>query len=318
MNYISIKSIKTSLLMVLAIFVISSCEDESKAPIVTFDTAGHGAYPRLVSETGERNVDLFDIPSSRYTYTIEFVDDEKGALVTEYFLELEYVDINGVNSKAPFEFKRFSAAEFETNADGFKGISDIAIIATELISASGITNAQLNSSDVFRLTGTVITKSGQVFKGSNASASVQGASFRGHFDFSLPAVCPSDLAGTHTYSTIGWCGSGPTTGSVTWVTESAGVYSIVDGKYDMGAYDACYGDGTVGSGAAYPEGNLRIQDICNTLSWVGASQWGEIYTFNSVTVNGAVLTLDWVNDYGEAGVSSITREGGANWPALTK
>ncbi len=123
-------------------------------------------------------------------------------------------------------------------------------------------------------------------------------------------LCPSDLAGTHTYSTVGWCG-GPWTGTTTWVTESTGVYSISDGDYAFGAYHACYSPT-----ATLPGGNLRIKDICNTLSWVGASRWGEVYWFNSVTVNGADLILDWENDYGEAGVATITREGGANCPPL--
>ena len=70
---------------------------------------------------------------------------------------------------------------------------------------------------------------------------------------------------------------------------------------------------------------LKIAKCVKTLdgSWtcklevVGlGGRWGETYTFNNLTVDGKSLTIDWVNDYGEGGITTLTRTDGKNWPAL--
>lgn len=298
--------------MTLAVFVVFSCEDPDKAPIVTFDSAGHGAYPRLVEEIGERNVDLFNLSSTQYQYSVEFVDEKKGGNVAEYILTLDYIDANDASkSVSDIQFRSWSAGDFSPSAEGYKGVANVVVKATDMIAAAGRTEADIESSDQFNIRGTLIMKDGAVFTGVNSSAAVQGAAFRGHFDFELPAICPSNLAGTHAYSTIPWCDATVTeTGSVTWTATSSGVYGLSD--FSMGAYFPCYGPT-----ATLPGGSLKIQDICNRIFPTGTSRWGETYWFNSVSVSGADLTIDWENDYGEAGVTTLTREGGANWPALT-
>ena len=61
-----------------------------------------------------------------------------------------------------------------------------------------------------------------------------------------------------------------------------------------------------------------MQDACGILSPTGASQWSEVYEFNDVSMaNGnADLIIDWVNDYGESGVSTLNNWSGGNWPDL--
>lgn len=121
--------------------------------------------------------------------------------------------------------------------------------------------------------------------------------------------CPSALAGTYAYSTVGWCG-GSATGTVTWTAAAGARYTLDD--FSMGAYDACYG-----AGSTLPGGTLAIADVCGRLSPVGLSRWGEVYTFNSVTVanGGTDLIIDWVNDYAESGVSTLSRTDGTFWPS---
>lgn len=301
--------------------VVASCADENLKPIVTFDDAGHGAYVRLVSEVGERSVDFFDIPNSQYEYSVDFVDEKAGTLVATYLVELTYEDVNGTDSQGPIEYKTYAASAFTTSEAGFKAVDNVVIKATEMLTALGLTEADVSQADKFIINGSIIMTNGNVHKGSNSSATIHGAAFQGHFDVTLAVVCPSSLEGTHTYvGTAGWCGAADyvaTAGTTVWVAEANGVFSVEDGDYSFGAYDGCYGDGTPESGQSWPEGNLRINDLCNTLFWTGASQWGEIYTFDAVSVSGAELTLTWHNDYGEGGTSIITREGGANWPPLT-
>jgi len=299
--------IKIALAMVSVLFFVSACEDPDAAPIVTFDSAGHGGYPRLISESGSRNIDLFNVSGSSYGYSIEFVDESKGDDVAEYILNLEYIDATGENTVSPaVEYLRVPASSFTVSAEGFKSIADVTLPATALLSAIGLSEADLDAADVFHMTGTVVMKNGDVFTGVNSSASVEGSAFRGHFDFSMPAICPSNLGGTHDYSTVGWCG-GTITGTTTWVDNGDGHYSVAD--FSFGAYTECYNTSTT------PDGNLEIYDFCNKLSPLGADQWGDSYIYNSVVVAGNQLTIDWINTYGEAGVTTFTREGGADWPA---
>ena len=78
-------------------------------------------------------------------------------------------------------------------------------------------------------------------------------------------------------------------------------------------FRSCYGGWT-----GVPAGTLKVQDACGILSPTGSSQWGELYWFNDVSVanSNADLTIDWENDYGEAGVSTLSNWSGGAWPDL--
>ena len=295
------------------ILFFASCADEDLAPIITFDAAGKGAYPRLISE-GVRDINLFDIGNSAYVYTVEFVDVEQGSLVSTYDLQFTFEDnnpdIGGDTSQGPNPFRSFSSSEFTTNSGGFQGIENITITTAELLAAAGMTEADLGPGDIFRIAGTVTTTDGQTFAADNSSASVRGAAFRGHFDFNLAAACPSELAGTYESITVDtWCGSDqvPTTSSVTFTATATG-FDVDD--FSFGAYDLCYGPDS-----ARPLGNLRVLEICNVVEITGASQWGEVYTWSDLTIDGEVLQFTWINDFGEGGTHQVINPGG--WPPLT-
>lgn len=124
------------------------------------------------------------------------------------------------------------------------------------------------------------------------------------------------LAGTFDVTTNAWCGN-TFSGQFTWVDDGNDFYSVDGGDFSYGGYDACYGDGTPGSAGAVPAGNLQIRHVGSNLEPVGTSQWGETYWFNSVTTDGgSSLTIDWANDYGEAGITTLTRTDGLIWDDL--
>lgn len=300
------------LALALSVFFLASCADENLKPIITFDDAGKGAYPRLISE-GDRDINLFDIGNSAYTYSVEFVDLEQGNLVASYDLVVEFEDNNpdnGDNSAGPVALRSYSASDFSSNADGFKALENITVSANDVMSAVGMTADLLGPGDVFKVRGSVTTTDGSVFAASNSSPSVKGAAFRGHFDYNMAASCPTTLDGTYDVITTNtWCGSGdvPYNNQVTFTISSTG-YDITD--FSFGAYDLCYG-----ATSARPLGSLRFLDICNTIEIVGASQWGEIYTWTNFMVNGTEMSFDWTNDYGEGGSSTVINPSG--WPPLT-
>lgn len=288
-----------------------SCADPDLGPVLTFDIAGKGAYIRLIEE-GDRGINLFDISGSTYTYSVEFVDLEKGGLVSEYNLDLTYTDAdpsNGDKSTGPIRLRSYSASDFEDLPSGFKGVTNITVTADDVIKAAGLTNSDISAGDRFRVDGSLVLNDGSVFSFDNSSAAVRGSAFLAHFRFDMIASCPTELAGTYDINvTATWCGdnSGTPSKQVTWTLLADG-YEVDD--FSFGAYDNCYG-----VGSTLPGGNLRIVDVCNKISITGASRWGEIYTWSNLAVNGEVLSFDWVNDYGEGGSAEVIKPGG--WPPL--
>lgn len=300
----------TGKISIAAAFLILAfgCTDLDRTPLVTFDTVGKGAFPRLVGETA-RDINLFDIEGSKYIYTIEFVDAEQGNLVSQYTLEMRYEDAEGENTTGFLEFRNWSSSEFETLGNGFIGLTNITITALELVAAVGIKADDLSATDFFEFRSKIVTTDGRVFSAYNSSATVQGPAFRSHFDFRLSVSCPTDLAGTYKVNVKdSWCGSVadfPET-QVTWTWTPSG-YRVDD--FSFGAYDNCYGPGSL-----RPLGDLRIVDVCNIIFIRGTSQWGEIYTWSNLAVNGEVLSFNWFNDYGEWGAAEVINPQG--WPPL--
>jgi len=122
-------------------------------------------------------------------------------------------------------------------------------------------------------------------------------------------ACASALAGTYDYTTEGWCGE-TSTGQATWTEVGPGTYEIDDWSY--GSYPACYGGFMAASW-----GELQLVDVCNQISINGLDNYSETWTFPSITVDGADLTLSWRNTYmDEAGTTTLTRTDGTEWPPL--
>ncbi len=134
--------------------------------------------------------------------------------------------------------------------------------------------------------------------------------------FRLQVACPSDLGGTYSYSTTNIvagaggnaaaCG-GTVTGTGT-LTESAttnGVYTISDASF--GQFACAWGD-------TPPGGTLRLNDLCNVLSFTGADKYGDNYTISVVSVTATTLVFDWTNTYNDGGRTTLTRTDAKTWP----
>jgi hypothetical protein len=143
---------------------------------------------------------------------------------------------------------------------------------------------------------------------------------------SAEVKCTSVLGGLYNAVTTGggvYGGSTPCSnvweGQVEFIEGDGGVYDVfaydaahekgvVEADMSMGAYWACYSPTT-----ALPLGDLKIVDFCNTLSYTGTSQWGEVYTFSKVESSGSSLTIEWSNSYGEAGSTVLTTTDGSDF-----
>lgn len=283
----------------------SSCADPDLAPIITFDQAGKGAYVRLVEKT-DALINLLDIPGSTFTYSVEFVDLERGALVSEYRLDVVYQDKNaenGDNSTGPQQLRSFSAGEFLDTPRGYKGLNDITLTADEVIRAAGIDATTILAGDNFLVKGTLTLQDGSTFTFDNSSNAVNGSAFQGFFDFSMPAGCPSDLAATHDYSSSDMFCAGTVDGQVTIEPLGAGVYVFDD--WSFGAYVFCYNFDNTGNW-----GGIQFQDVCKVVEIPAAvDAFGDTWTFEQ-SFAGEEWTIKWVNTYGEFGTAIVKQPGG--------
>jgi hypothetical protein len=123
--------------------------------------------------------------------------------------------------------------------------------------------------------------------------------------------CPSDLGGTFVTTNTnlsaptGEAEAGPITGEVTFTDNGGGSYLISDASF--GGWIGLYGPDNIATG-------LSLTDVCGQLSLSGVDQYGEIFTYSDLVVDGANLSLHWENDYGEFGDVVITRTDGTEWP----
>ena len=199
------------------------------------------------------------------------------------------------------------------NSDGYLS-SDISLPFTGALAAVGATAADIDGGAYFRYHFTITKKDGTVFTNDNTGPNMKSSNaIRALFYLDVAIVCPSALEGTFNTVTVGWCGLTSSQMSFEWVKAGAeNLYSVVDGDFSYGAYFTCYGGWT-----GKPMGNLKVQDACGILSPTGASQWSEVYMFNDVDLSSdrTTLVIDWINDYGEAGVTDMTNWSGGLWPA---
>ena len=291
------------LAMIAVLCFTLSCEDEDRLPLVVLTTVEKGAYPRLIDET-DKLINLFDVSGSSYTYNIDFVDEEGGALVAEYILDLVYNPVSG-SDVGPNEFLKLTSADFKPGESGFLQAPTITINGPEAISAAGLSADQVNPGDQFNFVGRIVLTDGRVFSQSNSSATVVGSAFRGHFNFTMPAGCPSDLTGTFDYVTTDiWCAAWdgtPVTGQVTIEDLGGGKYEFND--WAFGSYGPCYGGGSAG-------GDLNFTEVCSEVSFTGfTDSFSDTWTYVS-EINGEEWTIQWSNTYGEAATSVITFPGG--------
>lgn len=314
------KNIKYSIYSLFLVFVAFSCAKEP-LPFETFDDMAKGAFSRLLSTDGGTYI-FTDPGNSSFSFDLEYYSENNGGEVAsnEWFVRHRN-NATGVISDAAM-IGSASSSSFGKDAKSGLPTSSFTFTMNEALDAMGLTIADVNGGDDFIFDGFVVMNDGRRFGPDNTGGSIQGGGgFDGKFRFIKSLLCPSTLAGVFDYSTVTWCDGTVVEGVTAWKDEGDGVYTVynVDAPDDAeaadfayGAYFPCYGDD-----ATLPGGTLQVQDACNIIKPIGQSRWSEVYEFLSVSVAGPVLTIDWNNDYGEGGLTTLTRQDGTDWPPLT-
>lgn len=295
------------LALLVATFGLFSCADESKKPILTYEQTTKGGYAKLI-EQSDKLINVLNettINSSKYTYSVEFVDLQNGALLTEYKLDLTYENAAG-DIKEAKSFMSWGQGDLTDGPNGLRALLSIEITAPQMLQALSLTPADLGPGDKFIFEGYVTLDDGNTYGFANSSAAVNGTAFGGHFNFTLPAACPSDLTGSYAYESSDYHCSGTTSGTVEIVGQGGGVYNFSD--WSFGSYPVCYG---------FIANNvpLTFTDVCTDVAFTGfVDIYGDTWDFTGSSIVGNEWTIKWVNTYGEFGTGVVKYPGGADWP----
>lgn len=291
----------------VAVLFASSCEDPDAEPVVTFDSATKGAYPRLLTESDDL-MNLYELDTCAYVYSVEFSDIEKGALVDQYVLMLEYETDNESLAFGPAEFRTYSTEDFEVNENGYVGISNVTLTSSDLLEAAGLEESDLNPWENFNITSKLILKDGSEYSSDNSSSTIESSAFRGHFDYSLPINCYSDLTGSFSYTSVSWCGK-TYSGTVEIESVSDWVYGFND--WSFGGYLNCYTyDEDVEDSDKVATG-LEFTETCGVVEFTSLEDSeGDVWEITS-SIDGEEWTISYNNPtYGETGTVVITWPGG--------
>jgi hypothetical protein len=285
---IILNNISKALIIMTLVMGFFSCEDPDKAPVIVFETATKGSYPRLVSdsESGSTLINPNALSSTGYGYAVEFVDETKGVDVESYELSATYKGTTTV-------VRSYSQSEFTTNADGFRQATVESITLEEIQDITGPLTVA-NVGDVLAFSGAV-NKGGNSYTSANSSSTVQGAAFRAHFTFNMPVSCPSDMyVGEVNYVadySIGWDGATKgVSGTTSIVDNSGGSFDFAD--WSFGGYDAFYGCCT-------PSGTFGFTDVCGEVTFVteAVDSYGDQWEFHfNLDASKTVLNV-WGSNY---------------------
>lgn len=310
-------------LLVGMLTLFTACTDfvEPRIPYSEFDT---GLYLRTTARTST-SFNFFDLANSRFTITIEAVDEQLGATLENVEVRvrrrrlipgvgLQFVPAAGAGGAVnDVLITTLNRSNFAPVPDSRFPRATINITAPETFTRLGITAAQVNGGDIFEFRLVARDNKGRVFNDVNASSDIKGGLFYSSpFLYNVGVVCPSDLAGTYRAVNVGATGpigscSGPVETQVTLtLVPNTTQYTVSDGTF---GYWSCIGDTWDPA-----RSSVRITDSCGLLSMAGTDKYGDSYTMQFVSSTPTQLTFIWRNSYNESGTVTLFANAGKPWP----
>ena len=266
------KNITYLLGLILVLGVISSCtKEEDENPFASIEPQG------AVVSVGNLQSDFFNLTDPDNA-GVTFDLTTKGETVNSVTL------LQSTKGAAPVEL---------TTVSSFP--ATVSVSLADIMASSGLTIDDLAPGDqtVFSFAN-VGTPSGTYPSGSSLT---------------ILMACPSDLAGTYSYSSSNMFCDGTMEGEVELIANGGGVYTFND--WSFGAYPLCY-DGFV----AESWGTLTFTDECGEVFFSGdTDNYGDTWTFSS-SLEGTEWTITWENTYGERGTTVLTNPDG--WPFVLR
>jgi len=307
---INSNNITKALILGLLVMLSYSCADPDEKPILTFDDALKGSYPRVTATTGAALVNPNDLASSSYSYSVEFVDETNGADVTEYKFTMSY---NG-GSEVDMPGRTYTPTNFTKNADGYMSMDVPAFTAAELsgLASVTVTFANADAGDFFTVH-SYLSKGGMIFSNNNKSSTITGPAFAGLFNTNVPIACPSDMyTGVVAYSSdLYWAGFGAAATAtginlgdaypVSIIEDSPGSFTFSD--WSFGGYQTVYGCCTA-------NGYFKFTDLCGVVTFgkTASDSYGDPWEMKYfMAADNVTLTVaSYGSAYDENAIATIT------------
>lgn len=185
---------KIAFLLVAATMVMfTGCKDEEAGPVIDFGTLPLGAFPRL-QQLDFAEFDLADLTGSVYQHTVDFVDGNASADISEYVILVAFDDNNPDNGDLSTDFAEYDRINVasltdvdpETGNKTFTLTIPFSDVAT-FVGAGGA--GDVISGDRFQFRTELIKTDGRVFNSVNSTPAVTNA-FEGIWNWNVNATCP--------------------------------------------------------------------------------------------------------------------------------
>lgn len=187
-------------MLVGMMMMFTSCTDfvEPRIPYTDFNT---GLYLRTLARQST-SFDLFNLGTSRFEIDIEAVDADGGRSIQNVVVSVrhrrlipgvgnQYIPSGTATQVNDVVVKTLSASEFSSNPESRFIGSKITVTTPEVLTALGMTQAQVQARDVFEFRLEATDVNGRVFNDVNASPDVKGGLFYASpFLYPVEVVCP--------------------------------------------------------------------------------------------------------------------------------
>jgi len=195
------KILKYSLGMLVGMMIVfTSCTDfvEPRIPYSEFNT---GLYLRTLARQST-SFDLFNLGTARFEIDIEVVDGDGGNTIQEVVVSVrhrrlipgvgnQFIPAGTATQVNDVVIKTLSASEFSSNPDSRFIGSKVLVTTPEVLTALGMTQAQVEARDVFEFRLEARDVNGRIFNDINASPDVRGGLFyQSPFFYAVEVVCP--------------------------------------------------------------------------------------------------------------------------------
>lgn len=171
--------------VLLALFLMQSCETELKTIDEVYNSIERGAILRTV-EIINPTFD-FNNTSSQWIITVEAQDVEDGKLLSEIRVYSTFV--NNGTAEAEVMVKTIPATGFTIGPFGFPR-GDIVVSLQEVLDKSGLKPGDFKSSDSFTIRLESVLKDGRTFTSTNTVGTITGGSFfSSPFQYSVQFFC---------------------------------------------------------------------------------------------------------------------------------
>ncbi len=323
------KKIRFLYILLAGIFIIPSCTDDEKLN-QNFPLNGltNGAFVRTLLPVISNSANFFDLENAKYEVNIEVNDG--GVQFTDLEVFVRYVDNlteEGENSTNEALLRTYVPGDFTTNPDSGLPRRNLTVTVPEMIDALSLDMEDLEGGNSFTIRLVLNLSDGRSFTNTNTGVDLRavGGAFASPFFYTLPLVCPSELAaeidedddeknGTDfeyvnniTASPFGPACSGTQvagTVNIGAVPGETGVYLVSDASFGL---FGCIND-------SWGNGEVFLLDACGILSFDGSDKYGGTYNLTFVSNNGTDLVFDWINSFGEGGTVTLTGPEADWWP----